>query len=88
MPSAEPKFQEPTIGRIVIYTSKMGVDMPAIVTGLPPADEDGVQRSVFLAMFPPPGHGVEHIDRVWGVPHARGVGPEWFVGRWRWPERP
>lgn len=84
MPS-EPRFVEPKIGEIVIYQTRRGTDMPAIVTGLAPVDEDGVQRAVFLHMFPPPGHAAELFDREWGVPHASGIGDGWFTGRWRRP---
>lgn len=73
---------EPTLGRIVIYRSRAGVDMPAIVTGLVEGDPD----AVFLEIFPPPGASKDIIDGHWGVVQALypdRAGP----CTWRWPER-
>lgn len=75
--------QQPSIGRIVIYRSRSDVDMAAIVTGLGPVDDDGVQRLAHLQVFPPPGEATELMDREWGVAQSDKPLP----GRWRWPER-
>lgn len=80
--------REPRIADLVVYRSRAGVDMPGIVTALAPVDDDGVQRAVFLELFPPPGEAKDLIDRQWGVAAARGVGEEWYVQRWRWPDDP
>lgn len=76
--------QRPTIGRIVIYRSRVGVDFPAIITAVPgvpdhpfPPDEGRVHLSVFY-----PG-GLAHDYMV-----PEGVeGPSAEPGCWRWPER-
>lgn len=72
-----PKPEQPTIGRIVIYRTKAGADIPAIVTAV--IDLEG---AVHLQQFVPPGVGMDAISYEWGVD-----GPAERNGCWRWPER-
>lgn len=91
---AEPRQQQPSIGRIVIYHSRSGVDMPAIITALgepdwePDPDNEGGQRQVWryvhLHLFPPPGEGPDPMSHEHGV---RQQGAYEYSETWRWPER-
>jgi hypothetical protein len=87
MPEAKAREQKPSIGRIVIYRTRDGVDVPAIITHV--IDEGD---SVHLQPFIPPGVAPDTISYQWGVlyetsenlivdddGHARMA--------WRWPER-
>jgi len=84
---------KPSVGRIVIYRNRAGVDMPAIITAL--AEEEGF---VHLHPFPPPGAapdrqmggdwGVEHFDvELYTGVEAAEISARQARGRWRWPER-
>ncbi len=71
----------PTVGRIVLYRSRSGVDYAAIITAL-----GGADGFVHLHQFPPPGHAEElPVDREWGTPEHDGDEP--LHGTWRWPTR-
>lgn len=67
------------IGEGVIYRSKAGVDLAAIITAVVDADEGWVQ----LEQFPPPGVAADSIDYQWGVPQHVGD-REPRRGSWRW----
>jgi hypothetical protein len=70
----------PTIGRIVIYRSRAGVDMPAIITAV--TDDPGY---VHLHLFVPPGAQPDILSYEHGTPSEVGVTDA--RGCWRWPER-
>jgi hypothetical protein len=72
--------QQPSIGRIVIYRNRDGVDMPAIITAL--TDEPG---TVHLTVFPPPGAGAPILSHQFGTPLNDAEEPRQQT--WRWPER-
>ena len=78
------EHQHPSIGRIVIYRNRAGIDMPAIVTEVTDPTEG---LFVHLHIFPPPGQAADPLtDREWGWPHeSQVVGVA--TGCWRWPER-
>ena len=81
----------PTIGRIVIYRNRAGIDMPAIITGLAqdPAAPQAIV-GVHLTCFPPPGEAPDYLDPTWGVRYRDDDthdGPADLAGRWRWPDR-
>lgn len=67
---------------MVVYRSKDGVDMAAVVTGLVDAEENAVH----LHLFPPPGLGADALSYQWGVPMAEDP-KDPGRGTWRWPER-
>ena len=72
------------IGRIVIYRSTDGVDMPGIIT------RHYVRRGnenyrVALHLFPPPGEGADLLSHEWGVSQAADADQP-TPGTWRWPE--
>jgi hypothetical protein len=89
MPEAKAREQTPSIGRIVIYRTREGVDVPAIITYV----IDGDRGDVHLQPFVPPGVAPDTISYQWGVPcetadrvnvfdedgHSRTA--------WRWPDR-
>ena len=78
MAAAKTETPKPSIGRIVIYRTRDGIDLPAIITAL--VDTDG--RAVHIEQFAPPGVAKDHIGYQWGV-----EGPSLESGCWRWPER-
>lgn len=55
----------PQIGDVVLYRSRHGLDMAAIVTA--PADQEG--HYLHLHLFPPPGEAADYLDHEWGAPH-------------------
>lgn len=67
---------------MVIYRSKHGVDMAAVITGLVKDEDDAVH----LHLFPPPGESADAMSYQWGVPMAESP-DEPGRGTWRWPER-
>lgn len=73
--------QRPSLCRMVIYRSKHGVDMAAVITGLVQGDDDAVH----LHLFPPPGQAADAMSYEWGVAMAEPDEPR--PGTWRWPER-
>jgi hypothetical protein len=73
----EPKFQKPTIGRIVILRNQDGADIPAIITAV--VDD----AAVHVQQFVPPGVSPVVVSYEWGVDHSA----EARAGTWRWPER-
>lgn len=70
---------QPSIGRIVIYRSRAGVDMPAIITALA-VDED----SVHLHLFPPPGAAADGLSYEFGTARAEDE-QDPALETWRWP---
>lgn len=72
--------QQPSIGRIVIYRNRLGVDMPAIITAL-----GTFPGYVHLCPFPPPGAAVDILSYEHGTTKASPDNPE--PESWRWPER-
>lgn len=79
MAAEKPVEQKPSVGRIVIYRSREGVDMAAIVTEV--MNDDG---DVHLHPFPPPSAGPPVLSYEHGTPQATDT---WLDGCWRWPER-
>lgn len=76
-------MQEPTIGRIVTYRNRSGVDMPAIITALTDDPE-----YVHLQLFVPPGASPDVLSYQHGTARAESGEPdELLAGCWRWPER-
>lgn len=82
---------KPSIGRIVIYRTRAGVDYAALITSTPdsghptPPAPGHVHLHVFYSRDTP----LDFIDDG-GVPEdTRGVEPggEHQRGHWRWPER-
>jgi hypothetical protein len=76
--------QRPTIGRIVTYRSRVGVDFPAIITavpGVPNHPYPPAEGHVHLRVFYPGGLSEDYLVPE-GVP-----GPSDENGAWRWPER-
>lgn len=71
----------PDIGDVVLYRSRAGVDMPAIVTAHVVLDE----RSEHLTLFPPPGEAADVLSNDWGAERAAGDGEP---GRRTWRPRP
>lgn len=78
------------MGRIVVYRTRDGVDVPAIITAV--IDEG--RGAVHLQPFVPPGVSPDTISYQWGVPYDDPGGhslPLDADGRaracWRWPER-
>jgi hypothetical protein len=75
---------KPSLGRIVIFRDRAGVDMPAIITEVTDPD----QGFVHLTAFPPPRAApVVVFDQEWGWPHESQVFGASPTGCWRWPER-
>lgn len=75
---------EPTIGRIVIYRTRPGLDVPALITAIP-GDADHpcppADGHVHLTIFYPGRLAKDYI----GDDGVRGPSRE--NGCWRWPER-
>jgi hypothetical protein len=72
------------VGDIVLYRNREGVDMPAIITALLPADEDGVVRDVHLHVFVPPGEAPDQISHQFGAHLAEGHSESgMWLGTWR-----
>jgi hypothetical protein len=90
MPSKTAVSAVVSIGRIVIYRTRGGVDVPAIVTAV----IDGEAGDVHLHPFVPPGVGADAISYQWGVPFEGAEGRTLALDEdgharvaWRWPER-
>lgn len=72
----------PSIGRIVVYRTLAGIDVPAIIVSVDndaygePLDDGCVQVHVFWE-----GRKPDYVNDG-GVP-----GPSDAAGHWRWPER-
>jgi hypothetical protein len=64
------KPQQPKVADIVLYRSKAGVDMAAIITALGDQDRDGIHRDVQLHVFVPPGEQPDLLSHQWGVHRA------------------
>ena len=88
-------MQQPSVGRVVIYRTKRGVDSPAIITAVhgsahePPLQIPPAEGHVHLEIFWPRGTPPDYINDG-GVPEdTDGVMPggEHKGGHWRWPER-
>lgn len=78
---------KPSLCRMVIYRSKFGVDMAAVITGIAPPDSgEKESRNVHLHLFPPPGESADSLSYQWGVPQAEEADDP-GLGTWRWPER-
>lgn len=75
---------KPSIGRIVIYRTRAGVDIAAMVTAVL---EDSPDEAVHLKQFPPPSVSADNIDHQFGAPKAVGASELEMLGTWRWPER-
>ena len=78
---ASPAHPRPTIGRIVLYRSRDGVDMPAIITAL--VNPGGTD--VHLHAFPPPGASPDVLSHEWGTEQAKNPSRP-ACQSWRWPE--
>ena len=65
------------VGDTVLYRSRDGVDMPAIVTQF----TDG-EDWAHLRLFPPPAATKDLLDHEWGAPRATNVS-EPARGTWR-----
>lgn len=57
------------LGDIVIYRSRSGVDMAAIVTQVGISATDGSEPYLHLSLFPPPGEAADPLSHQWGAPH-------------------
>ena len=81
--------QKPSLGRIVIYRTRDGVDVAAIITHV----IDPNKGDVHIHPFIPPGVNPDVISYQYGVPYEAGghtvLMDEDGHARtcWRWPER-
>lgn len=79
MAAEKPTTPKPSIGRIVTYRNRHGVDIPAMITAVIEGDDEAVH----LEQFAPPGVSKDALSYQWGVAYAE----EPRRGTWRWPER-
>ena len=82
--------QKPSLGRIVIYRTRDGVDVAAIITHV--IDEN--TGDVHLEPFIPPGVAPDAISYQWGVGFEGNTARTVLLDEdghartcWRWPER-
>lgn len=76
---------KPSIGRIVTYRTRAGVDIAALVTAV---IDDSPDEAVHLEQFPPPSVSADNISHQFGVPKAAEDATEFqTLETWRWPER-